>query len=84
MAAGGEDVLFDQKNWIFGAKSQFLYGNCVFCQQSISQVCLGPQFSHSDHPPKKFHFQARGHFLGLTPVFGRFGLVSRRSKIDPE
>ena len=32
----------------------FLYGNRNFCQQSISPVCLGLQFSHSDHPPKKF------------------------------
>ena len=25
-----------------------------------------------NHPKKKFRFRARGHFLGLTPVFGRF------------
>ena len=30
----------------------FLYGNRNFCQQSISPVCLGLQFSHSDHPKK--------------------------------
>ena len=54
----------------------FLYGNRNFCQQSISPVCLGLQFSHSDHPEKKFRYQARDHFSGLTPVFGPFGLVS--------
>ena len=27
-------------------------------------------------PPKKFHFQAMGHFSGLTLVFGHFGLLS--------
>ena len=55
----------------------FLYGNRNFCQQSISPVCLGPQFSHSDHPEKKFRFRARGHFSGLTPVFGPFGPFPR-------
>ena len=29
-------------------------------------------------PPKNFRSRARGHFLGLTPGFGRFGLVSRQ------
>ena len=33
----------------------------------------------SETPQKKFRFRARGHFLGLTPVFGRFF-----KKNDPE
>ena len=30
----------------------------------------GLQLSHRNHPQKIFRFRARGHFLGLTPVFG--------------
>ena len=59
-----------------GQKVNFLYGNRNFCQQSISPVCPGLRLPHSNHPQKNFRFRARGHFLGLTPVFGRFGLVS--------
>ena len=54
----------------------FLYGNRNFGQQSISPVCLGLQFSHSDHPEKNFRYRARDHFSGLNPVFGPFGFVS--------
>ena len=74
---GTKKCFFDPKIWIFGAKSQFLYGNREFCQQGISPVYSGLQLSHSDHPQKKFRFRARGHFLGLTPVFGRFWPLTR-------
>jgi len=67
---------FYPKIWIFGAKVKFLYGDRNFCQQSISPVCPGLQLSHSGHPEKNVCFRAMGHFSGLTPVFGRFGLVS--------
>ena len=50
---GAKMCFFDPKIWIFGAKSHFfLYGNRDLCQQGISPVCLGLQFSHSDHPEK--------------------------------
>ena len=53
-----------------GQKVIFLYGNRDFCQQGISQVYPGLQLSHSDHSPIKFHFQATGHFSGLSsPLF---------------
>ena len=35
----------------------------------------------SEPPQKNFRFRARGHFLGLAPVFGRFGLVSDSLKV---
>ena len=70
---GAKMCFFDPKIWIFGAKSQFLFCNRDFCQQSISQLYQGLQLSHSDHPEKNVCFQAMGHFPGLTPFFCHFG-----------
>ena len=72
---------FDPKFGYFGPKVNLLYGNHDFRQQGISPVCLGLQLSHSDHPEKKIRFRAMGHCFGLTPVFGRIGLVSRQRYI---
>ena len=43
---------FDPKNWTFGAKVNFLYGNRDYCQQSRSPVYPGLQLSHSDYSEK--------------------------------
>ena len=52
----------DPKIWIFGAKSQFFcFGIAIFVNSAYHQYT---------------RFRAMGHFLGLIPVFGRFGLVS--------
>ena len=67
-----KNLNFYWRNQMF-TKSQFLYGNCDFCQQGISPVCQGLLLSHADQPQKKFRFRAMGHFSGLTPVFGRCG-----------
>ena len=77
LAARGKNVLFSPKNFDMGQKVNFLHGNSDFCQQGISPLYPGLQLSHSESPKKNFRFRARGHFWGLTPVFGRFGLVSR-------
>ena len=61
---------FDPKFW--GQKLIFFW-NCGFCQQGISPINQGLQLSHLDHPEKYISFQAMDNFLGLTPVFGRFG-----------
>ena len=61
-----------------GPRIIFLFWVRNFCQQGVSPVCSGLQLSHLDHPEEKFFFQAMGHFSGLIPVFGRFGLVSLR------
>ena len=57
-----------------GQKFNFLYGYRDFCRQGVYR---GLKLSHSDHPQKNFHFRARGHFSGLTPVFGPFGPFPR-------
>ena len=46
----------------------------INCTLSWNKWPLYPQLqlSHRNHPQKNFRFRARGHFLGLTPVFGRF------------
>ena len=59
---------FDPKIWIFGAKSQFLYGNRDFCQQGISQVYPGLQHSHSDHP-KQISVSKLGVIFRGSPLF---------------
>ena len=46
----------------------FLYGDCNFCQQSISPVCLGLQFSHSDHLEKNSVTELGIIFQG-SPLF---------------
>ena len=63
---------FYPKIWIFGAKSQFLYGNREFCQRGISPVSPATTFPFRP-PQKNLRSRAMGHFSGLTPVFGRFG-----------
>ena len=63
-------AILTQKFEYLGPKVIFLYGNRDFCQQGISQVYPGLQLSHSDHSKKNINFRARGHFSGLTPVFG--------------
>ena len=68
LAARAKNVLFDPKIWIFGAKSQLLYGNHDFCQQGISQVYPGLKLSHSDHP-KKIPFSELGVIFRGSPLF---------------
>ena len=48
----------------------------IFVNRAFPQYARGYNFPIQTTPPKKFCFQAMGHFWGLTPVFGRFGLVS--------
>ena len=52
----------------------FLYGKRNFCQQSISPVCLGLQFSHSDLPKKKSVTELGIIFQGSTPFLALLGL----------
>ena len=47
----------------------------IFVDRAYHQYAQGYNFSIWTTPPKKFRFQAMGHFLRLTSVFGRFGLV---------
>ena len=53
-----------------GPKVNFLYSDRDFCQWSKWPQYPGLQLSQRNHPQKNFRFRARGHFLGLTPVFG--------------
>ena len=53
----------------------FLYGNRNFCQQSISPVCLGLQFSHSDHPEKNFRYRAF-FLLGLCRFISKLSTLN--------
>ena len=55
-----------------GPKVNFLFNDRDFCWCSKWPLYPGLQLSHRNHPQKIFRFRARGHFLGLTPVFGRF------------
>ena len=64
----------DPKIWIFGAKSQFLFCNRDFCQQSISQLYQGLQLSHSDHP-KKISVSEIGFIFGAHPCFWQFWAI---------
>ena len=70
---GRKCAILTRKFRYLGPKVNFLFWNCDFCQQGTSPVHPGLQLSHPDHPQKKFRFQALGHFLGLTQVFGHFG-----------
>ena len=63
---------FDLKFWIFGAKSHFFcFGIAIFVNRAYHQFTQGYN-SPMGTTPKNFRIRARGHFLGLTPVFGRF------------
>ena len=75
---GAKMCFFYPKIWIFGAKVNFLFSDRNFCWWNKWPLYPGLQLSHRNHPQKNFRFRARGHFLGLTPVFGRFGLVTRQ------
>ena len=73
---GRKCAILTQKFGYLGQKVNFLYRDRDFGQQSISPVCPGLQLFHLNHPKKNFCLLAIGHFLGHTPVFGLFGLVS--------
>ena len=67
---------YDPTIWIFGAKSQFFVWWSRFLSIGHITSIPGATTFPFGPPPKKFRFRAMGHFSGLTPVFGGFGLVS--------
>ena len=67
---GAKMCFFDRKIWIFGAKSQFFVYRSRFLLMEQMATIPGATTFPSEPPPKNFRFRARGHFLGLTPVFG--------------
>merc|ERR1711952_171531 len=54
---------------IFGPKCQFW---AKFVNGANDHYTRGYNFPIGTTPQKNFRFQARGHFLGLIPVFGHF------------
>ena len=60
-----------------GPKVNFLFSDRDFCWWNKWPLYPGLQLSNQNHPQKIFRFRARGHFLGLTPVFGRFWPLTR-------
>ena len=69
LATSDENVKFDLKIWMFWAKSHF------FCLRNK----IFDNMAHHHSPiylrlqQKNIRFQARGHFLGLTPALGNLG-----------
>ena len=79
MAARDKNVQFLPKIWIFGAKSQFLYGNRDFCRQGISPVCPWLQLSQSDQPKRNSVSELWVIFRGsplFLAVLGHFPITS--------
>ena len=63
---------FGPKILIFGPKCQFFVWLSQFLSMGhITSIPGATTFPFG--PPQKFRLQAMGHFLGLSPVFGRFG-----------
>ena len=60
-------------NQIFGAKIHFFFNGDVLSKGHITDRSGATPKKFPPH--KKSRFQAKGHFQGLTPFFGRFGLV---------
>ena len=78
LAARGENVLFWPQNLdIWGQKSIFCIVIAIFVNGANEHYTRGYIFPIGTTPKKNFRFRARGHFWGLTPVFGRVGLVTR-------
>ena len=75
---GAKMCFFYPKIWIFGAKSR-IFGIviAIFVNGANNHYTQGYNFPLGTTPQKNFCFRARGHFLGLTPVFGRFGPFPR-------
>merc|ERR1712012_968548 len=67
---GAKMCFFDPKIWIFGDKSQFFVLRSRFLLMEQMTTIPGATTFPSEPPQKKIRFRARGHFLGLTPVFG--------------
>ena len=67
---------FNPKIWIFGAKSQFFVLQSRFLSTGHITSTIGATAFPLGPPRKNFRFRAMGHFPGLTPVFGHFGLLS--------
>ena len=66
-------LLWDEQACLYlGPKVNFLFSDRDFCWWNKWPLYPGLQLSHRNYPQKIFRFRARGHFLGLTPVFGRF------------
>ena len=65
-------AFFTRKFGYLGPKVNFLFSDRNFCWWNKWPLYPGLQLSHRNHPQKNFRFRARGHFLGLTPIFGRF------------
>ena len=79
LAARDKNVQFLPKIWIFGAKSQFLYGNRDFCRQGISPVCPWLQLSQSDQPKRNSVSELWVIFRGsplFLAVLGHFPITS--------
>merc|ERR1712107_414252 len=55
-----------------GPKVNFLFSDRDFVDGTNDHYTRGYNFPIRTTPKKIFRFRARGHFLGLTPVFGRF------------
>ena len=73
LAARGENVLFWPQNLnIWGQKSFFCLVIAIFVDGANDHYTRGYNFPIGTTPKKIFRFRARGHFLGLTPVFGCF------------
>ena len=78
LTARGENVLFWPQNLdIWGQKSIFCIVIAIFVNEANNHYNYTTTFPLGP-PQKKFRCRARGHFLGLTPVFGPFWLVSRQ------
>ena len=59
-----------------GQKSIICMVITIFVNRAYHQNARGYNIPIWTTPNRNFCFRARGHFLRLTPVFGRFGLVS--------
>ena len=73
-----KNVQFGPQNLDIWEKSNFFVLESRFLSTGHVTSIPGATTYPFGHPPKNFRFRAMGHFLGLTPFFGHFTLVSLR------
>ena len=84
LAASRKNVRFWPKNLeLWGKKPIFCIVIAIFVNGAFHQYTRGYNFPIRT-TLRKFRYQARGHFSGLTPVFGPFGPFPRQNMVNPK
>ena len=68
LSLGAKMCFFDPKIWIFGAKVNFLYCDCDFCQWNKWPIYPGLQLSNWNHP-KNISVSELGVIFWGSPLF---------------